>query len=172
MAAGAANAARSTPTGDFGSARDYVHHSKTLAPCIEQRWQELGYEHFSAYVTGLIRYDLLLLGPHKYFNGDTCKCEAQGAVIQQPRSAPCMAAGAAIRAHGRTRRANGEGVSRSGSEGGTHLPRAEDQRIRRPRVIRFRTRRRDVRSHRHVARVGVEAERGVRGRKRRGSQRR
>ena len=39
------------------------------------RWQELGYEHFSAYVTGLIRYDLLLLGPHKYFNGDDWKSE-------------------------------------------------------------------------------------------------
>jgi hypothetical protein len=65
-----AAAARSTPTGAFASERDYVHHSDALAPCIEQRWRELGYATFSAYVIGLIRYDLLLLGPHKYFNGD------------------------------------------------------------------------------------------------------
>lgn len=65
-----ANAARSAPTGDYASARDYVLHSEALRPCIEQRWKELGYRSFSAYVTGLIRYDLLLLGPHKYFSGD------------------------------------------------------------------------------------------------------
>jgi hypothetical protein len=31
--------------------------------CIETRG-------FSAYLTALIRYELLLLGPHKYYNGD------------------------------------------------------------------------------------------------------
>jgi hypothetical protein len=40
-----------------------------LDPCIEQRWQELGYRDFSAYVTGLVRFDLLLLGPHYDFSG-------------------------------------------------------------------------------------------------------
>ena len=70
-----ANAARSTPLGEFAAARDYVHYSDALAPCIEQRWQELGYAGFSAYVTGLIRYDLLLLGPHKYFDGDDWQSE-------------------------------------------------------------------------------------------------
>ena len=70
-----ANAARSRPFGDFAAASDYVHYSDALAPCIEQRWNELGYAGFSAYVTGLIRYDLLLLGPHKYFDGDDWKSE-------------------------------------------------------------------------------------------------
>ena len=70
-----ANAARSTPLGEFAAVHDYVHYSDALAPCIEQRWQELGYANFSAYVTGLIRYDLLLLGPHKYFHGDDWKSE-------------------------------------------------------------------------------------------------
>src|SRR5436190_1622453 len=36
-----ANAARSTPTGDFAAARNHVHYSDALAPFIEQRWREL-----------------------------------------------------------------------------------------------------------------------------------
>ena len=70
-----ANAARHGPRGEFGIVRDYVHYSQALVPCIEQRWRELGYASCSAYVTGLIRYDLLLLGPHKYYNGDDCGSE-------------------------------------------------------------------------------------------------
>jgi hypothetical protein len=37
-----------------------------LWPSIELRWHELGYESLSAYVTGLIRYDLLVGGPHLF----------------------------------------------------------------------------------------------------------
>jgi hypothetical protein len=33
-------------------------------PLIELRWRELGYSSLSSYVTGLIRYDLLVGGPH------------------------------------------------------------------------------------------------------------
>jgi hypothetical protein len=47
-----------------------VCYSDALAPCIEQRWREAGYRGFSAYLTALIRYDLLLLGPHKHYSGD------------------------------------------------------------------------------------------------------
>ena len=47
-----------------------MHYSDALAPCIEVRWREAGYDGFSAYLTALIRYDLLLLGPHKHYNGD------------------------------------------------------------------------------------------------------
>ena len=47
-----------------------MRFSPVLAPCIETRWREAGYPTFSDYVTGLIRYDLLLLGPHIYYNGD------------------------------------------------------------------------------------------------------
>ena len=61
---------RSLPRGDFAVFRSFVRYSEILRPCIEKRWHELGYRSFSAYVTSLIRYDLLLLGPHKYFNGD------------------------------------------------------------------------------------------------------
>lgn len=32
---------------------------------VEIRWQELGYNSLSAYITGLLRYDLLIGGPHR-----------------------------------------------------------------------------------------------------------
>jgi hypothetical protein len=59
--------------GEFQSFRDHVKFPGKLAPLIEIRWRELGYENLSCYVTGLIRYDLLLSGPHNYFHGDDKK---------------------------------------------------------------------------------------------------
>jgi len=50
------------PRGDFARLRNHIRYSETLAPCIEQRWQELDYASFSDYFTGVLRYDLLLLG--------------------------------------------------------------------------------------------------------------
>ena len=32
---------------------------------VDLRWQELGYASLSAYITGLVRYDLLVGGPHR-----------------------------------------------------------------------------------------------------------
>ena len=61
---------RKLPQGSFANSRQHLEYSEILHPCIETRWRELGYRSFSAYVTGLIRYDLLLLGPHRYFNGE------------------------------------------------------------------------------------------------------
>ncbi len=40
-------------------------------PFIDLRWRTLGYASLSAYVTGLIRYDLLVGGPHIFDGGDT-----------------------------------------------------------------------------------------------------
>lgn len=37
---------------------------------VDVRWQELGYLSFSAYVTGVIRYDLLVGGPHSSTTAD------------------------------------------------------------------------------------------------------
>src|SRR4051812_39836377 len=37
---------------------------------VDVRWQELGYPSFSAYVTGLTRYDLLVGGPHSSTTAD------------------------------------------------------------------------------------------------------
>ena len=59
--------------GEFQSFRDHVKFPGKLRPLIEIRWRELGYENLSCYVTGLIRYDLLLSGPHNYFHGDDKK---------------------------------------------------------------------------------------------------
>lgn len=58
------------PRGDYVTWNELVRHSDVLAPCLQTRWREAGYRSFSAYLTALIRYDLLLLGPHKYFSGD------------------------------------------------------------------------------------------------------
>jgi hypothetical protein len=40
------------------------------------RWKELSYPSFSAYITGLIRYDLLVSGPHSSITGD-CRSRLQ-----------------------------------------------------------------------------------------------
>ncbi len=37
---------------------------------VDVRWQALGYPSFSAYITGLIRYDLLVGGPHSSTTAD------------------------------------------------------------------------------------------------------
>lgn len=55
--------------GEFAAFRAHVYFPIKLKPLVQVRWPELGYESLSAYLTGLIRYDLLLGGPHKYFNG-------------------------------------------------------------------------------------------------------
>jgi hypothetical protein len=40
------------------------------------RWKNLGYPSLSAYITGLIRYDLLVGGPHKFTTAD-CRSKLQ-----------------------------------------------------------------------------------------------
>lgn len=44
--------------------------SHTVWPLVDVRWRELGYPTFSAYITGLIRYDLMLGGPHHFTAAD------------------------------------------------------------------------------------------------------
>ena len=73
------------PRGDFARLRNHIRYSETLAPCIEQRWQELGYATFSDYFTGVLRYDLLLLGTHNYFSGDDVDPEILGALDRETR---------------------------------------------------------------------------------------
>ncbi len=50
------------------------------------RWRELGYESFSAYITGLIRYDLLVGGPHASITGD-CRSRKQRALTRKTLAA-------------------------------------------------------------------------------------
>jgi hypothetical protein len=45
---------------------EHVMFPAVIWPLADLRWRELGYTSLSAYVTGLIRYDLLLSGPHKF----------------------------------------------------------------------------------------------------------
>lgn len=48
----------------------------------EERWKTLGYRSLSAYITGLIRYDLLVGGPHAYETGDI-RSKAQRAITRK-----------------------------------------------------------------------------------------
>jgi hypothetical protein len=43
---------------------------------VDVRWRELGYRSLSAYLTGLIRYDLLVSGPHSSVTAD-CRSKLQ-----------------------------------------------------------------------------------------------
>jgi hypothetical protein len=46
-----------------------------LREIIGIRWRELGFTGVSQYVTSVIRYDLLVGGPHTFFRGDDCTPE-------------------------------------------------------------------------------------------------
>ena len=51
-------------------------------PFADERWQELDYPSFSAYITGLIRYDLLVGGPHTYPTGEV-RSKVQRAITRK-----------------------------------------------------------------------------------------
>lgn len=53
-------------------------------PLADLRWRELGYETLSAYITGLLRYDLLIGGPHSFDAGDARR-EIKSALDQETR---------------------------------------------------------------------------------------
>jgi hypothetical protein len=57
------------PVGEMVSRKMWVFFPEVLWEAIEQRRRELGFKSVSAYVTSLIRYDLMLGGPHLYFSG-------------------------------------------------------------------------------------------------------
>ena len=61
---------KGVPRGDFARFQGHICYSELLAPCMEIRYREAGYESFSDYVTAVLRYDLLLLGRHHLFSGD------------------------------------------------------------------------------------------------------
>src|SRR5439155_840264 len=46
---------------------------------VDVRWKELGYRSLSAYITGLIRYDLLVSGPHSSITAD-CRSKVERSV--------------------------------------------------------------------------------------------
>jgi hypothetical protein len=48
-----------------------ITFSAKIWPLIDLRWRELAYASLSAYITGLIRYDLMIGGPHMFTGADT-----------------------------------------------------------------------------------------------------
>jgi hypothetical protein len=58
----------------------------TIWPLADLRWRELGYGSLSAYLTGLIRYDLLVGGPH-LFDASDKKREVQAALDRETQEA-------------------------------------------------------------------------------------
>jgi hypothetical protein len=56
-------------------AKHHVYLRKLHRESILERIRELHYPHLSDYLIGLIRYDLIIGGPHKYFYGDDCTPE-------------------------------------------------------------------------------------------------
>jgi hypothetical protein len=51
-------------------------------PLADERWRGLGYRTLSAYITALIRYDLLVGGPHAYATGE-CRSKVQRAITRK-----------------------------------------------------------------------------------------
>lgn len=54
----------------LSAVRDRVTFPFDIWRLVDVRWQELGYPSVSAYLTGLIRYDLLVGGPHSSTTAD------------------------------------------------------------------------------------------------------
>jgi hypothetical protein len=67
--------------------RRWVFFPALLSEIIEVRRKELGFRSISDYVTSLIRYDLLLGGPHKFFRGDDCTLEMLEALDRETLAA-------------------------------------------------------------------------------------
>ena len=63
------SAANALPISEVVASRMNVFFPAPLREAIEQRWQELGFDGISAYLTSLARYDVMLGGPHYYFSG-------------------------------------------------------------------------------------------------------
>ncbi len=61
---------------------------------VDVRWQEIGYRSLSAYITSLIRYDLLVSGPHSSMTAD-CRSKLQRKLTRKTL---------ADRRHGRSRK--------------------------------------------------------------------
>jgi len=57
--------ARDSPAPSLSAKPVRITLPARLWQIVDLRWQELGYASLSAYVTGLIRYDLLVGGPHR-----------------------------------------------------------------------------------------------------------
>ena len=70
------------PLAAMSAVSERVTFPADIWPLAEERWQTLGYRSLSAYITGLIRYDLLVGGPHSYATGE-CRSKVQRAITRK-----------------------------------------------------------------------------------------
>lgn len=71
------------PAATLSCEKEFVYFPALHREIIDIRWRELGFDVVSGYLTSLIRYDLLLCGPHKYFHGDDCDAEMLAALDRE-----------------------------------------------------------------------------------------
>ena len=77
------HAARPVP---LSAVRERITFPRAIWGVAGVRWQELGYRSLSAYLTGLIRYDLLVSGPHRSITAD-CRSKKQRALTRKTLAA-------------------------------------------------------------------------------------
>jgi hypothetical protein len=74
--------ARNSPPPPLNAKPERITFPARIWPLVDLRWEELGYASLSAYITGLVRYDLLVGGPHRTRMPDTRRA-AQDAVARE-----------------------------------------------------------------------------------------
>ena len=70
------------PLAAMSAGSERVTFPADIWPLANERWQQLGYSTLSAYITGLIRYDLLVGGPHTYATGEV-RSKVQRAITRK-----------------------------------------------------------------------------------------
>ena len=70
------------PLAAMSASPERVTFPADIWPLAKERWEALGYRTLSAYITGLIRYDLLVGGPHTYATGE-CRSKVQRAITRK-----------------------------------------------------------------------------------------
>lgn len=70
------------PLAAMSAASERITFPADIWPIADERWKELGYPSLSAYITGLIRYDLLVGGPHAYATGEV-RSKVQRAITRK-----------------------------------------------------------------------------------------
>ena len=70
------------PLAAMSASPERITFPADIWPYADERWKELNYPSLSAYITGLIRYDLLVGGPHAYATGE-CRSKVQRAITRK-----------------------------------------------------------------------------------------
>jgi hypothetical protein len=70
------------PFAAMSAVPERVSFPADIWPFADERWQTLGYRSLSAYITGLIRYDLLVGGPHSNATGEV-RSKVQRAITRK-----------------------------------------------------------------------------------------